>query len=280
VVERVFPLIETDAAPVIAELLRSSVLRSEIVDGGLTNTVRRVELADGRVLAVKQYALGRGYAVEGAALRRVAGVVPVPEILCTLDRVIAYRWLDGATLNACRRQDPAILASMAVPLGSLLAALSQVGRADQPLDLAPTFGRLERGLARQRLGDALAGELGQRLRAYRFDEPTCFLHGDFGGRNVIVAPSLDRIAGVIDWEAATTGSPLADIGSLFRYAKHFDDAFRASFERAHGGLSGDWYPRARLLDAAWMVEALSEDRSRRDYHAGLCKLIGQVVATT
>jgi aminoglycoside phosphotransferase (APT) family kinase protein len=279
-VERVFPLIDADATPVIAELLGSAVVRSELLDGGLTNTVRRVELADGRVLGIKQYPLGRSYAIEGAALRAVAGVVPVPEIACTLDRVIAYRWLDGATLDSLRRQDPGVVAAMAAPLGRVLAALGEVGRTGKPLDLAPVLARLERGPARDRLGAGLADGLRARLEADRFDEPVCFCHGDFGGRNVIVAPSLDRIAGVIDWEAATTSSPLADVGSLLRYTRRFDDAFRADFERAHGGLPGDWYRRARLVDAARMVATLAEDRHPREYHVELRNLVTNIVAAT
>jgi aminoglycoside phosphotransferase (APT) family kinase protein len=280
VTERVFPLIETDAAPVIAELLGSAIVRSELVDGGLSNTLRRVELADGRVLGVKQYVLGRSYAAEGAALRAIGCAVPVPEIVCTLDRVIAYRWIDGATLTTDRLPDARIPDALAAPLGGILAALAQVGRRAKPLDLAPVFARLEHGQARERLGPARADALRARLEAYRFDEPMCLIHGDFGRRNVIVAPSMDRIAGVIDWEAATTGSPLSDVGSLFRHAKRPDDAFRAAFERAHGGFPHDWYPRARLLDAARMVATLAEDPTTRAYHAELRALIDEIIAST
>ena len=56
----------------------------------------------------------------------------------------------------------------------------------------------------------------------------CLTHGDLGHRNVIVGRSGERwrINGVIDWETASTGSPLADIGSLFRYGDRHDAAFR------------------------------------------------------
>ncbi|MBC7975518.1 MAG: hypothetical protein H7138_11085, partial [Myxococcales bacterium] len=61
------PAIALDPAPTIAELVRGQIARSERVAGPRTNTLRRVELTDGRVLGVKHYARGRSYATEGAA---------------------------------------------------------------------------------------------------------------------------------------------------------------------------------------------------------------------
>jgi aminoglycoside phosphotransferase (APT) family kinase protein len=42
-------------------------------------------------------------------------------------------------------------------------------------------------------------------------------HGDYRVGNVIYAPDLTRIAAVIDWEMATVGDPLADLGLLIVY---------------------------------------------------------------
>ena len=43
------------------------------------------------------------------------------------------------------------------------------------------------------------------------------VHGDYRLTNVIFAPALDRIAAVVDWEMATLGDPLADVGLLVVY---------------------------------------------------------------
>ena len=276
--ERVFPPIETDAAPVIAELVSGAIVRSELVGGGLTNTLRRIELADGRVLGVKQYVLGRSFATEGAALRVLARVIPVPRIVYTLDRVIAYRWIDGITLNECRRRDRSAFARLAEPLGELLGTLARITRPAKPIDLAPALAQLGSGRAQARLGGELAEGLRQLLEAERFDDPACFAHGDFGGRNVIVAPGLDRIAGVIDWEAAGAGSMLRDAGSLFRYVSRYDAAFVAAFARGHGALPDGWLRRARLLDTTRLVATLAEDRELPEVHGDLRALIADVVA--
>jgi aminoglycoside phosphotransferase len=270
--------IETDAAPVIAQLLGSAIARSERIDGGLTTAVRRVELADGRVIGVKQYRRGRPYAVEGAALREVAEHIPVPEIVCTLDRVIAYRWIEGTTFEDCRRRDPSAAVALAAPLGRLLGALAGLRREPRSTALAPAPAQLEHGLSRARLGDALADAFRDALAAQPRDDSTCFVHGDFVGSNVIVAPTGDRIAGVIDWEVATAGSILCDVGSLFRHADRFSGEFQAAFAEAHGGLPAHWLGRARLLDAARLLAMLADDREPPDVHTEVRDLVAGAVA--
>jgi len=279
VVDRVFPLIETDATPEIAKLLNGQIARSELVADALTNTLRRVELTDGRVIGVKQFVLATSYATEAAALRKLAGILPVPEILCTLDRVIAYRWIKGVTLDECRRRTPWVLPALAAPLGRLLGTLARTRRDPHPVDLAPTFAQLDRGLVQSRLGGSLAWTVRRMLAAHRFDDPVCCVHGDFSAKNVLVAPSLDRIAGVLDWEAATTGSVLRDVGSLFRFTNRYDAAFRAAFAHAHGGLPTDWFPRARLLDTTQMIATLAEERDLPVMHYELCNVVAQIAAS-
>jgi aminoglycoside phosphotransferase (APT) family kinase protein len=43
------------------------------------------------------------------------------------------------------------------------------------------------------------------------------VHGDYRLTNVMLAPGFDRIAAVVDWEMATLGDPLTDIGLLVVY---------------------------------------------------------------
>jgi aminoglycoside phosphotransferase (APT) family kinase protein len=225
--------------------------------------VHRIELADGRVLGVKQYAVGKHYAVEGAALRQVAGTVPAPQIVYTLDCVIAYRWIEGITLHECRRSDRAALARLAGPLGRLLGALAAMTRpaprgARPPSEVSRALAQLDGPRVRSRLGAELAAALRERLAASPFEEPTCVSHGALDASHVIVAPGLDRIAGVVGWTAAGTGSILRDIASLVRDLGD-DDAFLAEFARGHGGLAADWLARARLLGAAHTTAALDTD---------------------
>ncbi len=243
------PAIALDPAPTIAELVRGQIARSERVAGPRTNTLRRVELTDGRVLGVKHYARGRSYATEGAALRVLGDAVPAPEIACTLDCVIAYRWIDGVSLAEVIARDPAALARLVAPLGQLLGALARIARPAAPVDVTDLTARLADGPLRALLGAEHADAIRGVLDTARFPEPTCFVHGDLSADDVIVAPALDRIAGIVDWEAATAGSPLVDVGRLFRDLPA-DAELDAAFARAHGQLPADWRHRARVLDAA------------------------------
>ena len=44
------------------------------------------------------------------------------------------------------------------------------------------------------------------------------VHGDFRLDNVVVDPAGPHVAAVLDWEMATLGDPLADLGLLLAYA--------------------------------------------------------------
>lgn len=50
------------------------------------------------------------------------------------------------------------------------------------------------------------------------DVATCVVHGDFRLDNVVLDPSdLTRVIGVLDWEMATLGDPLMDLGNSLAY---------------------------------------------------------------
>jgi aminoglycoside phosphotransferase (APT) family kinase protein len=56
------------------------------------------------------------------------------------------------------------------------------------------------------------------------DGPPALIHNDFKFDNVIFDPSLERITGVLDWEMATVGDPLMDLGTSLSYWMQADDA--------------------------------------------------------
>ena len=62
--------------------------------------------------------------------------------------------------------------------------------------------------------DAVLAQLSAKLPA---QSAPAIVHGDYRITNVMFAPSLDRIAAVVDWEMATLGDPLTDVGLLVVY---------------------------------------------------------------
>lgn len=56
------------------------------------------------------------------------------------------------------------------------------------------------------------------------DTATCLLHNDFRFDNVVLdAETPSRVVGVLDWEMATLGDPLADLGNSLAYWVQADD---------------------------------------------------------
>jgi len=287
----------------------------ERMEGGLVNTLYRVTPADGGAsLCLRIFAAGRlPWETERNALARVSASLPVPEVLLAgrgnsdfSYPYLVYRWIDGITLNELRRKEtPAALLSVAEALGGLLAGVASFSFADgsngepngvhsmlSPIEALLSINEkmLLSGLARKRLGSALADGMWRRLEASadrlcKLDGFARLVHGDFGGRNILVAPSEGggwRVSGLIDWEGAFSGSPLWDVGSLFSYPRRYSENFRQLFERGYrdagGTLPEDWFRTARLLDSTKMVTTLNEERELPVVFAELRELIDAIIA--
>ncbi|GAA4888007.1 phosphotransferase family protein [Saccharopolyspora cebuensis] len=221
-------------------------LRGEVVHGGRSNltyvltdgtsrwVLRRPPL--GHVLATA-HDMGREHRVM-SALAGTAVPVPRTHVLCQDDAVIGAPFylmehVEGTVyrtpeltgrLDADQRHD---LTRQLVDVLAELHAIDpeQVGLGD--------FGRPEGFLDRQvrRWSKQLAAsrsrdipgidELAARLAAgVPRTGRTAIVHGDYRLDNVLVGPEL-RIDAVLDWEMATLGDPLTDLGLLAVYWEGF-----------------------------------------------------------
>ena len=274
------------------DLLNGSSLAR--VDGGLVNSISRVTTPAGDVYALRVYeelphasAISR-FVRETTLLTALADHLPVPRLVLTdascarLEQpFVLYPWIVGVTLNECRRaHGPAVLQQLARQLGHTLAALAAthvrlapelLGRLSVADEMNRAIRLLESSLARDRLGhdtaDALRRLVETDAASLITGDDASLVHGDFGGRNVIVRADDSGtwiVAGVVDWESATTGSALWDVGSLFRYARRYSTEFRAEFERGYGDGGGNlphnWWHRSRVLDVTRVVTTLNDER--------------------
>ena len=242
-----------------------SNLTYEVSDGARQWVVRRPPL--GHVLATA-HDMGREYRVI-TALRDTSVPVALTYALCTDPEVI------GAPFYVMSRVDgvPYRTAGEIAPLGpvrtraiaermietlALLHAVSPdaVGLAD--------FGRPEGFLPRQvrrwkKQLDASRSrpvpgidELHELLAASQpAGTPGTIVHGDYRLDNLLVGPD-DKIAAVVDWEMATLGDPLTDVGLLVVYQR---------MDRLHEGpmaSSAPGYPsETALLDRYTQVSGRS-----------------------
>jgi aminoglycoside phosphotransferase (APT) family kinase protein len=191
--------------------------------------------------------------------------VPIPAVVAAGDgdAVLGKAWIVVEALH--RTTDPAaILAGDGVPpaeqlLDSIASALAAVHRMPADPELAPA---VEDPLALVReMHDALGQphpvfelafrELSARRLAGR---RTSLVHGDFRMGNLMIGP--EGVTGVLDWELAHIGDPVADLGYLcvpaWRFPRHDRPAaglgtreqLLAAYER-HSGV------RVRLEELRW-----------------------------
>ena len=78
------------------------------------------------------------------------------------------------------------------------------------------------------------------------DVGQCLIHNDWRFDNLVLDPDDDlRVTGVLDWEMATVGDPLMDLGGALAYwIQSDDDAFFREFRRQPTTAPGMWTRRA------------------------------------
>lgn len=86
--------------------------------------------------------------------------------------------------------------------------------------------------------DAMTAMLTRRVPS---SHTTSLVHGDFHVRNLIIDGTSGRIRAVLDWELATLGEPLADLGTMLAYWGEGLDPLTGSFDgtRLHGFATTD-----------------------------------------
>jgi aminoglycoside phosphotransferase (APT) family kinase protein len=220
-----------------------SALRAELIQGGKSNLTYRLTDGShnwvlrrpplGHVLATA-HDMAREYHVM-SALAPTAVPVPAMVTLCEDPAVIGapfyvMEYVEGSILR--RTADTAKLddhrrTALAHRLIDTLSDLHEVDPADVGLsDFGHPDGFLERQVRRwsQQLErsrsreipgfDDLAAELATGVPA---SQRASVVHGDYRLDNVLVGPD-QQILAVLDWEMATLGDPLCDLGLLPVYA--------------------------------------------------------------
>ncbi len=73
------------------------------------------------------------------------------------------------------------------------------------------------------------------------DRGQCVIHNDYRFDNLVLAPEELAVTGVLDWEMATVGDPLMDLGGALGYwVEVGDDEFFQQFRRQPSNVPGMW----------------------------------------
>lgn len=281
-------------APLSAELVRGG--RSNLTyritqqtgsSGGSSATVcswalRRPPLA--HVLPTA-HDMGREYRVI-SALSDTAVPVPRTYAHCDDSAVIGapfyvMSWIDGRKIATASDAAQLSEGDAGAVCERLVATLAALHRVEPEVVGLGDFGRPEGYLERQvrrwyrqwensnarpllevdRLRDLLAA-------AVPAGPAGTVVHGDYRLDNVLLAPDGPGLAAVLDWEMATLGDPLADLGLLLVYWSEPGDRKRATIPVARGVTAqpGFW---SRRQVAQRYAELTGFDLSALDFYIAL-----------
>ncbi len=266
----------------------------QLLDEGLCNFNYRVDLDAGPPVVVRIY--GRNPAAcrkEVGVLRLVQNSVPVPDVLeaCPegyedVGPLALLRYVEGITFRQLRRLgDHEAIAEAAYSIGETLAAIGRFefagnsgvgeGATIAPFMENPTAipELVDECLESEVLRRRLDADLRERLHGLvwsrapelaRLASERSLVHCDFNNRNTLVRCERGRwrLAAVLDWEYAVSGSPLVDVGSFLRYERLSSPSREPHFSQGYlsggGRLPEDWWRLARVVVLANLCEILTE----------------------
>lgn len=187
-------------------------------------------------------------------LKPVYPLVPSMVALCDDQSVIGsdFYVMDRVVGDIFRRDIPESVtaADVSVMADSLINGLVQLHAVDATIlsELNKGAGYVQRQVEgwSKRYRNALTDDVpnGEKVMAWLdahqpADVDSCVIHGDWRIDNVVFDLHQARIVGVLDWELATVGDPLMDLGSALAYWVDPDDELAfASLRRQPSHLPG------------------------------------------
>lgn len=247
---------------------------------------------------------------EADLLRLIGASVPVPEVLYAAPHGLGdtppftlLRYIEGITFRELKRSgDAEALAQASDSAGQVLAAIGRItfpksgwlapGPIIMPLlaGVDPVPRLVDLYLGSTNLQKRMNAELRDRTHQLVWswapqiasvDAQSCLVHGDFGKRNLLVRMVAGqwKVAGVLDWELAMSGTPLIDLGHFLSYERAsrplIEPHFSAGYQNAGGRLPQNWRQLAGVLDVTSICESLTHDRLTDEAVTELVELVGE-----
>jgi aminoglycoside phosphotransferase (APT) family kinase protein len=95
-------------------------------------------------------------------------------------------------------------------------------------------------------------------------ERSCLIHNDYRFDNLIYHPQNMNIIGVLDWEMATIGDPMMDLGNTLAYWVQADDDFIAKSTRRQPTHLEGMYSRQEVI--AYYCDKMNFDKKEFDFY--------------
>jgi aminoglycoside phosphotransferase (APT) family kinase protein len=280
------------------------VVETRVLTGGYSNENLLVVTAGGDRYVLRRFLRSNRCAVEAALVARLAGVVPVAEVLAADpegklagEPVLLSRFVPGTLIgDVLPTLSVAEAAALGRSTGAALAAIGTVtfgqpgffGDAELlpgPADIEPTAGLpafVDRCLREGNAGETLTGPEQDALR--RFAERSAagltavrgarqLVHADFNPKNLLAVrrDGSWQVSAVLDWEFAFSSSPLFDIGNMLRHERPagFVDGFLDGYVAGGGLLPDNWRPLSQALDLFSLADLLTRSPDHRYFRRAL-----------
>ena len=273
--------------------LEGSRIKSiSLLGGGFVNSNYRLHLADNTSLVLRISKLVREFRKELRVLDLVRGQATTPEVIAkSFSKQFPFaliEFVEGELLSMVMSSlNDQVLEAVAIEAGKALRRvhsfdLGKAGFFDDQFVFNlefENFGRawydyicstLLSDRVRQRLGITVAEQVLDFVRDRRatyesIANTTRLIHCDYNPKNIIISPidSHWKVAAILDWEFAASGSPLVDLGNFLRFDDElpagFDQGFIQGYASDPGTFEDNWREITQLLDLAAMTNFLDSE---------------------
>ena len=310
--ERTFPFLEVDKSIVIT-LFKGILEAKEIVkvlaiNEGCRTTNYIVETNEVRKKYILKifFATDQNYKKEIKLLKRLKENknIPVPKIYKVSSHEIIqnreyaiYEYMEGKSIGQAIDEGYEIKEIFVRDVAKYLAQIhsykfNKVGFLDENLnlkeELPPLISWYELFMgycAQKRLGKSIIDKINCIVKEneevlLELDQDIRLVHGDFQGTNILIKDH--RLSGILDWEFAMAGHPLADIGQFFRYEEYFNQNLIQVFENEYNKnssykLMNDWYKISKLRDLTNMIQLINAKENMPNKYATLKMITGNIL---
>ena len=281
--------------------------------GGACNTNLRLVFENHPPLVLRFYVREPTYLHKDRALVPLwkQAKLPVPALLAWWDEpelpapCALWEWVEGEPLEEVLTKVSAEeVRVLGREVGSLLASLYAVempnaGILGPELSLDPAFDSFPvalvefalqclEGRARQRLSTTLysavkAGLLTHRTLLEQSEPKITLVHSDFNGTNMLASKDDEgwKISALLDWEFATAGTTLFDLGQMLRYERLFPSEYVQSLTNAFveggGRLPENWRRICAWMDVVNLCGFLNDVEERPAFFSHVRELLQHTV---
>lgn len=258
----------------------SDVVLGQVLAGGNSNVTRLVETAQGRLILrhppvnLVSDRAAAGIAREYRAISALHGRAPVPrpvawcDDLAVLGQPFAVTgWIEGVALSdalpARWADTPDTINALGLEMMRGLATVHAIEWTDVlPSDFAKPDGFVQRQIerwlkvrAQDRVRDLpLLESIGQwLLDNLPASSRASIIHCDFHLDNCLMAPDAPQLRAILDWEMATLGDPLIDLGLCLFFWRR-DPATQPGFAHVQGLTNRTDVCERQVLADAWSAQ--------------------------